>query len=532
MILLFLVPLSAQALSCTFRNSCLPGEADMLHLYQLTDSHAELPNQTIYANRLCCGDLPGITNIQQGVRYRDYDVILNLYLQTDSHVQQSDQSGYGYGVYISSDLATDEVRCQYTAFPSQDCSSFGPDYTCLMTIDKVTNSHVSDCDGSDDFPIKVCCMAVLDVTAPDFTLTEPSSQWTNSTSFTVSWTGAMPYDFNCFNVLWSSDPTEPWEGKSWDTIYDGSMDTACTTEESITFGPNQPVVVSDGITYYFTGHSVDTAGNEGVNVTPVNTTVDLTPPDITVSVRNQLGTLITDGVVPAGTTSIIINFSSTDGVSGISDSFLSYNSTRNGVSSIGTVSCPASSPWGGWSNCSAYIPYDTETRIRFHVSATDRAGNAMVTENQSLTSHPISSFSYSNITIIMGDEKLMPVIVTNSLDRPDKISINISGYPFSYFESLCSPGECEVSADKKILTINDMSPKEERVYYVRIISTHTGFYSLSIHANSTADPLLTDSDTLGMVISYPSYFPDFGLPAILLLLLASALAYPRLSRRT
>ncbi|MCK4714199.1 MAG: hypothetical protein KAT35_01375, partial [Candidatus Aenigmarchaeota archaeon] len=182
--LMFFPGVGAQFVCDVVNSNCPSGDTDLLHLFSRENAHAELFTGTDYTWRLCCSGVPGLSTIQQGVRGTDYDVILKLNLPTDSHVQKNTSAGYTNEVYISVDHGGITVDCSYTANPLNTCQDeFGPDYVCLVTMFQDTDSHISDCDGPDPFDIKVCCKVDADTQPPTFTLSEPSEEWINETSF-------------------------------------------------------------------------------------------------------------------------------------------------------------------------------------------------------------------------------------------------------------------------------------------------------------------------------------------------------------
>ena len=83
-------------LYCDINASCDVNEVDMLHLNNTDDSHAELPSESnaYFQYKLCCGGVDGLNNTIQGVQGTDYDVFLKLWNASNSHVQQSNESGY------------------------------------------------------------------------------------------------------------------------------------------------------------------------------------------------------------------------------------------------------------------------------------------------------------------------------------------------------------------------------------------------------------------------------------------------------
>jgi hypothetical protein len=135
---------------CTTNAACNAGagEVDVFHMYSVANAHAELPTESFYSERVCCGGVPGLGTTCGGI----YDTVLRLSSQTNAHVEEKTYFNYGFPVCLS--VNAGPASCGYT---TADCSALGEDYVCLATISSDTNAHVADCDGTNDFPIKVCC---------------------------------------------------------------------------------------------------------------------------------------------------------------------------------------------------------------------------------------------------------------------------------------------------------------------------------------------------------------------------------------
>ena len=525
---LFLIPSSAAQLQCDVRNSPCGGSypVDMLHMYNITQSHAELPSQNSYSWRVCCGGVDGLNNIKQGTRGVDYDIILKLWNQSNSHVQENTESGYPYESYISVDSGGIEVRCNYTTSASESCSMFGADYACLATIAQANNSHIADCDGTDDLPIKVCCKAEADTIPPSFSITEPSTRWIAATNWTVSWTATDNYGVKCSNVVWSLSSSGPWN-----YITSGGITTSCTLpSDSIKFGPSEPTSVEDGRTYYFSGNATDINGNTGPLISPVVATADISSPTINLTARDGNGNLLIGGYVPANVTLINITSEAMDNVSGVMNHRIVYWLTQNNQHTYGEKDCGPASPWGGWSNCSISFSYDDDTIIKYYAEATDRAGNVKRTRTMFTTSHPLANFEIHKAYLSMGESMLLPVQVRNIQTATDNITLGIdSSFVSANPEFVDSgTGEYDISGpNNDILNVYNLNPMEERRFYIKIYPGETGKYIINITASSNiASPGLMDSDGAEIEIGYPASFPGLTWWSIVAAISLSLLLLP------
>jgi hypothetical protein len=136
---------ASSTLMCSVKASCGEGEVAVLRMSGLTNAHAQTAeaHPTTYDYTVCCVGPTGLGASCSG----SYATVLRLWATDNAHVASNDLS-YGTRVCLS---ATDTaMNCQYR-------SSCGSGYACLATISGTTNAHVADCDGSGDYPTKVCC---------------------------------------------------------------------------------------------------------------------------------------------------------------------------------------------------------------------------------------------------------------------------------------------------------------------------------------------------------------------------------------
>ncbi len=134
----FFSHLVSSDLSCEITTTC--NAIDLLHLSNITNAHAELPNQTFYSYKLCCNSSTYINNScgPNSVTF------LKLWNITNSHVEVSTQNNYNYNACISSDTT---ISCEVL----NECLT---NQTCLVSISNTTNAHVGNCS---EYPYKICC---------------------------------------------------------------------------------------------------------------------------------------------------------------------------------------------------------------------------------------------------------------------------------------------------------------------------------------------------------------------------------------
>jgi hypothetical protein len=520
-------------LKCEVKSSpCGAGEVDVFHMNQTSDSHAEIPTWSNYVWKVCCRNAPGLNDVQQGVRYEDYDVVLKLYREWDSHVQNSSETGYNYYVNISVDRGGMAVICNYSQ-PGGDCDEFGWDYACLATMNQSNNSHVSDCDGVDDFAIKICCKAEADADPPVIQITEPSFEWTNLYGFTIVWSGDDGSGYGVsglkwYNVTYRTDPSGAW-------IPWGSGGDSYTSD---TFGYGR-LLLLNGSTYYINVTATDWEDNQASDV--INVTIDRTPPVIYIKTLDQDGNPIPSQWIPPGSPVTLVNVTSnvSDERSGVEKNTIEY--VVSGEDSRHEWLECGSGPSPGWSICSTAdssqgrldIRYSETTSIRYRVIARDRAGNENISRYYFSVSHPLANFERSSYYITMGESMLVPVYVRNIQDRADRIDVNLtaSSYPHAHFEHDCEASECIISPDRRGINIFSVNPNEERIYHVRVLSGEPGEYTIGLEAFSEINASLMDSHTTSITMGYPAEFPGLCPWAVALLLALAGLAYGALSRR-
>jgi hypothetical protein len=136
---------ASSSLTCSVKPSCGVGEVAVLRMSGVGNAHAGTAGGSAYANVVCCSGPAGLSTSCSG----SYATVLRLWAADNAHVASNDLS---YGTQVCLSATGTAMNCQYG-------SSCGSGYACLATISGTTNAHVADCDGSGDYPTKVCCAA-------------------------------------------------------------------------------------------------------------------------------------------------------------------------------------------------------------------------------------------------------------------------------------------------------------------------------------------------------------------------------------
>jgi hypothetical protein len=360
----------------------------------------------------------------------------------------------------------------------------------------------------------------VDTTAPTVQIIEPTLEWTNGNQFTLTWQGSADvasYDVYYYETAWPGGP--PANPSLW--VLWNSGGPGYTTD---VFGGGNPNLI-DGQTYYINVTATDGAG---ILIIEINVT-------------DQDGVEIEDEWIHPGSGIDFVNITSRtyDSLSGVKNNTIIYVVSGGTMPGTYFLEC-GEGPSPGYSRCSTgldnplgvdHIDYDDTTSLRYKVETRDRAGNLNETRFYFTVAHPLANFASSSYYIILGETKLVPVLVRNIQESPDDITLNLTNYRFAWFEYLCEPQECVIGGDKRDMDVLNVNPYEERTYYVRLLSSEPGSYALHLNATSALDPTLEDNHTLSLVMGYPVYFPGLGTWSIILLLILSGLIYSWISRK-
>lgn len=142
----FITAAAIGPLSCEITDSCSYG--DILHLYEATDSHAQLTNNTGANYSVCCRDMAGNATMGAactGIYENQYQNISHLNQVNNSHAELANYSNYEHNSCINT--TTGYLFCYYAS----SCDTYE---TCLFTLYNYSNSHIGSCSVSG---IKVCC---------------------------------------------------------------------------------------------------------------------------------------------------------------------------------------------------------------------------------------------------------------------------------------------------------------------------------------------------------------------------------------
>ena len=139
---------AAATVACSVKASCGAGEVAVFRMSSTANAHAGMPGGSSYGSVVCCGGVAGLTSSCSGA----YDTVLTLSAADNAHA--ASDGSYATPACLSVG-AEGTVDCRYG-------SSCDAGYACLATISGSTNAHVADCDGTNDYATKVCCLAAPD----------------------------------------------------------------------------------------------------------------------------------------------------------------------------------------------------------------------------------------------------------------------------------------------------------------------------------------------------------------------------------
>lgn len=187
-------------LTCSVTSdSC--SDTTVFKMQALDNSHAEMPNQTIYNYYVCCSGVGGLSNSCTG----NYDIALKLSSLTNAHVGKKDVSSYSNNACLS--VTDGSVDCDYAS----DCSTLGIGYVCLASISGDDNAHLGDCDA---YSTKVCCDATpylsftISASSTDFGTLDSGSVNTSSPNITLT-TSTNAVDGYTITVQDEGDGSDP-----------------------------------------------------------------------------------------------------------------------------------------------------------------------------------------------------------------------------------------------------------------------------------------------------------------------------------
>ncbi len=139
---LFVQKVSAGTLSCTVSTGC--AGTSVLRMSDITNAHAEMPDQSNYSNLICCSGVTGLGTSCTG----NYVTVLKLSDLTNAHVEQNDQINYAITPCLSVGGGTINL-----AYQTNNCTGYD---TTLGSISDVTNAHLGDATA---YPTKICATA-------------------------------------------------------------------------------------------------------------------------------------------------------------------------------------------------------------------------------------------------------------------------------------------------------------------------------------------------------------------------------------
>ena len=137
------------ALSCTVSAVCNSPDVVVFRMYATSNSHAELPNQSNYANLVCCSGVTGLANTCTNT----YSVVARLSSDTNAHIEESGQTTVAYDGRNAC-LSVPSGGTTSVSYQNNNCSGF--DTTLASMSSTTTNSHVGD---AATYTRKICASA-------------------------------------------------------------------------------------------------------------------------------------------------------------------------------------------------------------------------------------------------------------------------------------------------------------------------------------------------------------------------------------
>ncbi len=120
-------------LSCSITTTCNSPSVIIMRLASTSNSHAEMPTQTNYANLVCCSGPSGLGNSCGGGAH---SVAANLSALTNAHAEQGTLSNYSNQICFS--VPNGSTTVIYTTTSS--CTGYD---TTLFSMSSSTNAHVA-----------------------------------------------------------------------------------------------------------------------------------------------------------------------------------------------------------------------------------------------------------------------------------------------------------------------------------------------------------------------------------------------------
>ena len=124
-------------------SSCSNGGTRVIGMFNYSNSHAELPEQTSYNGGICCKDTSGY---QLKINTTFGSAWLHLSDQTNAHAELANETHYTYNLKMGTEGGV--IRCS----TETDCSAY---QTCVVGLSDNTNAHLSSCNSS--YSTKICC---------------------------------------------------------------------------------------------------------------------------------------------------------------------------------------------------------------------------------------------------------------------------------------------------------------------------------------------------------------------------------------
>ena len=204
----------------TGTESCDDG-AVILKLSDADDAHAALYDNADFQYAICCHEITSTVRTCSGPSDDPDNLIIRLSAIADAHASA--------GSNFQTDVCLGDLSC----VAGDDCSSFGTDWFCILSLsDPTTDAHTGSCTGA--FTTKICCNEQgeepVDTLPPETTLNDYPEEVTEE--HVLTFTGSA-VDYGGSNVAviqyrYSSNGGSVWS--DWVDVSEFTPDTAVNFE--------------------------------------------------------------------------------------------------------------------------------------------------------------------------------------------------------------------------------------------------------------------------------------------------------------
>lgn len=312
----------------------------------------------------------------------------------------------------------------------------------------------------------------------------------------------------------------------------------CLTGTEIMFGDgnNNTPLLSDsdnGKTYVFRARVEDNAGNLGT-WTPVLTTTTL---DIEDPVIDLFQHYDQNGDIPGQgdkVSELHVITDASDAISPIDLHFIVVEVTDEGVT-VYPTDCT------GNAHCEAHhLPpvFDQAIEVVYYSQVGDLAGNIIESAQYIFSPHPLANFVTHTVNIPLGSAAEVDVQVRNlHSPAPIDILLELPDDEFSPAGFVTGQGDfasfdIDFDGSARTLRVLGLPQNGRGIFKVELVATDPEQYTnfLTLNAFDETGGVVTDTDQLGVGVSFPSAFSGLSDWAMLLLIAGAVLLYASRNR--